>query len=88
MVFNSAEEAGDDPSQPLADLPPGSVAVVESVDSGAAIGRRLLDLGFTPDTEIAAVRRAPLGDPTVYELRGFQIALRRSEGRHIWVRPG
>ena len=52
---------------PLADLPPGARAVVERVDPGLAIGRRLLDLGFVPGTEVRVVRRAPLGDPV--ELR-------------------
>ena len=65
----------------------GASAVIERVDiAGSGVGRRLLDLGLLPDTPIRVVRRAPLGDPVVYELRGYQLCLRRSEAAHIWVR--
>jgi len=33
------------------------------------------------------VRNAPLGDPVIYELRGTQLCLRRSEARLVQVRP-
>lgn len=69
----------------LADLPPGSVAKVASVDAQSPIGRRLLDLGFVPGTEVKVVRRAPLGDPVEYELRGYRVCLRRSEALRIEV---
>lgn len=49
------------------------------------MGRRLADLGFLPGTEVRVVRRAPLGDPTVFELRGFQLCLRRSEAALVRV---
>ena len=70
----------------LADLEPGDAACVERVDSGSAIGRRLLDLGFVPGTEVRVVRRAPLGDPVEYELRGYRLCLRRTEALRIEVR--
>jgi ferrous iron transport protein A len=69
----------------LADLEPGTAARVEAVDPGSAIGRRLLDLGFVPGTEVRVVRRAPLGDPVEYELRGYRLCLRRSEALRIRV---
>lgn len=71
----------------LADLPPGARAVVERVDPGSPIGRRLLDLGFVEGTEIRMLRRAPLGDPVSYEIRGTRLCLRRSDARQVWVRP-
>ena len=51
-------------------------------------GQRLADLGFLPGTEILALRRAPLGDPRVYELRGVQICLREAEAGEVEVRVG
>jgi Fe2+ transport system protein FeoA len=63
------------------------VGVVEHVDPGSPVSRRLLDLGFVPGTRVRVLRRAPLGDPTVYELRGTQLCLRRSEAARVWVRP-
>jgi Fe2+ transport system protein FeoA len=35
---------------------------------------------------VLAVRRAPLGDPTVYEFRGTRLCLRHSEARRVQVR--
>jgi ferrous iron transport protein A len=71
----------------LADVAPGAAARVESVDAGSPLGRRLLDLGFVPGTEVRVVRRAPLGDPVEYELRGYRLCLRRSEALQIQVAP-
>ena len=71
----------------LARLPVGTAAVVEAVTDGSPVSARLLDLGFVPGTPVRALRRAPLGDPTLYELRGAQLCLRRSEAERIEVRP-
>lgn len=71
----------------LADLPPGTAGRVIAVDAHGPIGRRLLDLGFVPGTEVRVVRRAPLGDPVEYELRGYRVCLRRSEAQQIQVGP-
>ena len=70
----------------LASLRPGEVGVVTGIDADPAIGRRLLDLGFVPETPVRVVRRAPLGDPVSYELRGYRICLRRRDAAHVLVR--
>ena len=62
------------------------VGIVASVEAGPAIGRRLLDLGFIPKTRIRVLRRAPLGDPVSYELRGYQSCLRRRDAARVRVR--
>ena len=72
----------------LADLEPGASARVAGVDAGSALGRRLLDLGFVPGTDVRVVRRAPLGDPVEYELRGYRLCLRRAEALRIHVVSG
>jgi len=77
----------------LADLPVGSRAQIESVEAipGAegsdGVATRLADLGFLPGTPIRVLRRAPLGDPCVYELRSTRICLRRREALRVRVRP-
>jgi ferrous iron transport protein A len=81
------EEAPLPEARPLCDLAPGAAAVIDSLDTSAPIAGRLLDLGFIPGTPVTVVRRAPLGDPIVYELRGCRICLRRSEARKIRVFP-
>lgn len=72
----------------LDELPLGQGATVVGVEAGAALAERLEDLGFVPGTPVVARRRAPLGDPRVYELRGSQLCLRDSEARSVRVRRG
>ena len=70
---------------PLTDLDPGQTGVVADVDRSTPLGRRLFELGFRPGTALRVVRRAPLGDPTTYELRGSRFCLRRSEAAGVRV---
>ena len=72
---------------PLASLRPGACGLVESVDASTPVGRRLADLGFLPGTQVRVLRRAPLGDPIVYELRGYRLCLRRAEAARVLVVP-
>lgn len=67
-------------------LAPGDEARISAVLATGDIGHRLLDLGFLPDTAIRMIRRAPLGDPIEFEIRGTRICLRRQEARQIRVR--
>jgi ferrous iron transport protein A len=64
--------------------------VVVAVEAPEPVAERLRELGFLPGTEVALVRRAPLGDPSVYELRGTRLCLRRTEAAAVRVRtqPG
>jgi ferrous iron transport protein A len=73
-------------TQALSDLEPGGEAVVVDVEHTGAISRRLLDLGLLPDTPVKLLRRAPLGDPSVYELRGYRLCLRKSDASRVRVR--
>jgi len=71
----------------LASLAPGRTARVVGVDGSGPESERLLDLGFVPGTAVEILKRAPLGDPTVYGLRGYRICLRASEAGLVRVRP-
>ena len=83
-----SHEAAAQPSASrlLSELPPGRDAIVDSVDASGPIGRRLLDLGLLPGTPVRALRRAPLGDPGVFELRGYRLCLRKSESSRVRLR--
>jgi ferrous iron transport protein A len=72
----------------LAGLRPGSVAVILDVEKDTPEGRRLGDLGFVRGTTVRVLKRAPLGDPTVYDLRGYRLCLRRTEADRVRVRLG
>jgi ferrous iron transport protein A len=67
-------------------LSPGETGVVVGLVGKEPVDQRLLDLGLVPGTPVRALRRAPLGDPTEYELRGYRLCLRRTEGARVRVR--
>ena len=71
--------------QPLHLLPIGKKAVISRLLHTGDMRRRLLDLGFIPDTEIQCLYRSPLGDPTAYFVRGTVIALRQEDAEQIIV---
>lgn len=71
----------------LSELSVGTAAVVESLDLPDEIGHHLMHMGFAPEARVVVIRRAPAGDPTVYSIDGFEIALRRETACHIRVRP-
>lgn len=73
----------------LADLRPGQTGVIagwSALLEPAAV-RRFEDLGFVDGAEVAVLRRAPLGDPFVYRVAGYEIAVRREHTRHLLVQP-
>lgn len=71
----------------LADLPEGQTGTIRDIDTLSPTSQRLLDMGFVPGTPIRAIKRAPMGDPTTFEIRGYQVGLRRSESVLIDVEP-
>ncbi len=75
------------PALPLAlgTLPPGSQARVVEVQGGGKHQRRMLDMGFVPGAGVGVVRKAPLGDPIEYTVKGASVALRQREANTILV---
>jgi len=83
-----AADAADARVIPLCDLQPGQVGCITGIVGYPAQpqSRRLRDLGFLPGTSVCLLRRAPLQDPSVFGLRGCQMALRRCESECVMVR--
>ena len=67
----------------LSSLPLGQSGRVRCLRAGERIGRRLMDLGFTPGAEAACVLAAPGNGMRAYRVRGATIALRRGEARQV-----
>ena len=70
----------------LSELPIGSTGVIESLELPGEIQYHLMHMGFVPEARVVVVRRAPAGDPTVYSIDGFEVALRRDTAGAIRVR--
>lgn len=73
----------------LAQLPPGRRATVVGTvpEAASAVVSRLAQLGFRPTAEVDVIRRAPLGDPTIYRVQDTELCLRRREAQLIVVVP-
>jgi ferrous iron transport protein A len=66
-------------------LPFGVRARVVAVRGSGAIARRLMEMGIVPGAPVRVIKAAPLGDPIEVRVRGYHLALRRSEARTIAV---
>ena len=84
-----AEEAAamTEPSHSLGDLPLRAEGIVISVRGPRDLRRRLLEMGFCNRTRVQLIRRAPLGDPIEFRLRGYYVSLRKGEASFVRVLP-
>lgn len=71
----------------LAQLAPGRQATVVGTvpQANPAVANRLGQLGFRAEARVDVIRRAPLGDPTVYRVQDTELCLRRREAELIEV---
>ena len=60
---------------------------VVAVDGGDALAQRLVDHGLWPGASVELLTTAPLGDPLLFRLHGFRLALRREEALRVLVAP-
>lgn len=86
--FSSPNSNADAGRISLADLQAGSTSDIVVLDPQAPeeLLARLRHLGFRPGTRITKVRTAPLGDPAIYRLLGYDTCLRRREAAYVEVR--
>lgn len=69
----------------LTNLPVGTSAKVVSVNGNNAITKRLMEMGVVPGVSVRIVKSAPFGDPIEIRVRGYSLALRKSEADTIEV---
>lgn len=70
----------------LSELKIGQKAVVKKLNfDNKEIRRHLLDMGVTRGAEVKIKKIAPMGEPIDIELRGYELALRKSELKNIDV---
>ena len=69
----------------LTDLPMGSPGRVISVNGEGRIMRRLMEMGLIPGASVKRIKTAPFGDPMEIRVRGYSLALRKSEAEAVEV---
>ena len=66
-------------------LKPGQRAIITRVGGAAALRRRFIEMGIVKGESIFLERKAPLGDPMEYFIKGYHLALRKEEAALIEV---
>ncbi len=58
---------------------------VIAVGGDTEVRRRLLEMGFCNGASVEVVRRAPLGDPIEFRLRGYSLSLRGDQAQFVQI---
>src|SRR5438067_13937661 len=74
---------GDPSTCSLNQLGIGCRGCVVAVGGDPDVRRRLLEMGFTQGANVEVVRRAPLGDPIEFRLRGYHLSLRNEQVKDV-----
>ena len=69
----------------LKNLPVGASAKVVSIAGNNAVTKRLMEMGVVPGVSVRVVKSAPFGDPIEIRVRGYNLAMRKSEADAIEV---
>ncbi|ADK15225.1 MULTISPECIES: FeoA family protein [Clostridium] len=69
----------------ICDLKLGEIGMIKSISGNEKLVKRLLALGCIEGTEVLLKNCAPLGDPIVINLRGFNLAIRKKDAQNISV---
>jgi len=69
----------------LSELEPGECGVVVRTEGSSATRRRIMDMGIVRGAAIRIIRRAPLGDPVEFEIRDYNLSLRKRDAENIYI---
>ncbi|HRZ49618.1 MAG TPA: ferrous iron transport protein B, partial [Bacteroidales bacterium] len=72
----------------LSELQTGEEGWILKVRGRGAFRKRITEMGFVVGKQVKVVRRAPLGDPIVYSLMGYEVSLRGNEAMLVEVSTG
>lgn len=63
----------------------GQTAYVRDIMGDNKLAKRLMALGCVKGTEVKVKMVAPLGDPILISFRGFDLAIRKSDAKNIYL---
>ncbi|MFI0348327.1 MAG: ferrous iron transport protein A [Chthoniobacterales bacterium] len=70
---------------PLSKLQIGETASIYRLPQAQVLANRLREMGLLRGTEITFVRKAPMGDPLEFRLRGYSLSLRGNDAEQVLV---
>jgi ferrous iron transport protein A len=71
----------------LSQINPGKRVKIIQIKGKGSARRRILDMGMIPGAELEVIKRAPLGDPIEFKIKGYNLTLRKNEAEQIIVQP-
>jgi len=69
----------------LTNIPIGESAKVTAVNGSNQVTKRLMEMGVVPGVSVRMIKSAPFGDPLEIRVRGYHLAMRKSEADQIEV---
>lgn len=69
----------------LAGLEKGRIGYIKKVRGAGPVSRRLMEMGIVPGVRVRVIKTAPFGDPIELKIRGYNLALRRSEAENVEI---
>lgn len=85
VIFNCNINVGGD-GMSICDLMIGKKGYIKNISGDEKLAKRLSALGCTEGTEIFVKTIAPLGDPIIISLRGFNMAIRKKDAKNIYLK--
>ena len=85
--FAGCDHCGTTETCSLNQLGIGCRGSVVAVGGDRDVRRRLLEMGFTSGASVEVIRRAPLGDPIEFRLRGYCLSLRDEQAQFVQIVP-
>lgn len=70
----------------ICDLNPGKKGYICEIKGNKLLAKRLKALGAIEGTEVYVKTCAPLGDPIIINLRGFDLAIRKKDAKNIYIK--
>ena len=83
--FAGCNHCGDPGTCSLNQLGIGCRGFVVAVGGAPDVRRRLLEMGFCNGANVEVIRRAPLGDPIEFRLRGYHLSLRDEQAQFVQI---
>jgi len=71
----------------MSELRVGERGVVQQLEGDSTVKRRLMAMGFVAGTEVEPIHVAPMGDPVAFEVKGYNLSLRKAEAALVLVEP-
>ena len=67
----------------MSDFAIGESGRIVKVGGEGKVRHRLFDMGLTPGAEVYLRKKAPMGDPLEFTVRGYELSLRKDEAQYV-----